>query len=236
MAIQGIYRIYNKLNNKSYIGRSIDIERRWKEHIGTKGSVLLHQDIKNFGIENFTFEILELCHDKEEMILKEEYWIQFYDSFKNGYNQNEGGSNIQAIEKTSKKIYCYNLDGYFLKEYKSLSEAERELNIPNANISKAARGLRDRAGKYQWSYEKKDNIGPYKRKTFTGTRTSGSGVKKVKQYDKEGNLLNIFSSITIAAQETGANGTCIGEICKTKGKGKRKTSGGFIWRFEEDDI
>lgn len=230
MAIQGIYRIYNKLNNKSYIGRSIDIERRWKEHIGTKGSVLLHQDIKNFGIENFTFEILELCHDKEEMILKEEYWIQFYDSFKNGYNQNSGGDNVeQATNITKKNIYQYNLKGEFIKAYDSLSEAERQTGIDNGLISRAAK-TNGRTKDFQWRYEFQDKIAPYKRHMGKALEKNRGACKKVRQYSKDLRFIKEFPSIGEASRETGINRSSIGEVCAQK----RKTAGGYIWKLAEE--
>ena len=72
----------------------------------------MHDDIKTYGKENFTFEIIEEC-SKEELNEKEIYWIAFYNTYQGfGYNQNSGGGNSeQCINKTKKKIYCYNLNG-----------------------------------------------------------------------------------------------------------------------------
>ena len=57
--ICGIYQITNKVNNKIYIGQSIDIERRWNQHKYGKGSVVLMNAIKKYGLDNFEFKILE---------------------------------------------------------------------------------------------------------------------------------------------------------------------------------
>ena len=42
------------------------------------------------GLENFTWEIVEVC-PKEEQSEKEKYWIKFYHSDNYGYNGNAGG-------------------------------------------------------------------------------------------------------------------------------------------------
>lgn len=47
----GIYRITNKLNNKSYIGQSIHCGKRLDEH--SKGTQLIDEIIQMEGIENF---------------------------------------------------------------------------------------------------------------------------------------------------------------------------------------
>ena len=223
----GIYKITNNYNKMSYIGKSIHIEQKWKEHLAGKGSKNLFKDLQEYGKENFSFEILEEC-SKEELNQKEIKWIAFYNTYNNGYNEDKGGdNNIQAIKATQKTIYCYDLEGNFITSYISLSEAERHTNIPNANISKAARGLRKKAGDYQWRYEKIDKIEPYSRK-FTMPPHSHEHMKKsVKQYDLDGNFIAEYSSITEASKKTGANQKSIGMNCNKQ----RKTAGGFIWKF-----
>lgn len=93
----GIYKITNILNGKVYIGQSQDINRRWKEHRyrafqsnAQQYEGYLYRAIRKYGIDNFTFEILEECKiaDLDE---KEKYYIDLYDSYKNGYNETAGG-------------------------------------------------------------------------------------------------------------------------------------------------
>lgn len=62
----GIYKITNKINGKIYIGQSINIERRWKEHIfDNRKNSLIHLAIIKYGKENFSFEVIEECNQKE---------------------------------------------------------------------------------------------------------------------------------------------------------------------------
>ena len=57
-----VYKITNKLNNKIYIGQSVNIERRWKEHIcDNRKNSLIHLAIQKYGKDNFDFEVIEEC-------------------------------------------------------------------------------------------------------------------------------------------------------------------------------
>lgn len=93
----GIYKITNRINGKSYIGQSINIEKRFKQHC-TGDKQLIDKVISKYGKENFTFEILEEC-SIEKLDEREIKWISFYDSFKHGYNLTTGGQfNKNAIQ------------------------------------------------------------------------------------------------------------------------------------------
>ncbi len=88
----GIYKITNKINNKAYIGQSVDIQRRWTQHksnIG-KNTNPMYLDFKKYGLDNFSFEILEEC-SIEQLDNLEIYWISKYNTFYDGYNLTEGG-------------------------------------------------------------------------------------------------------------------------------------------------
>lgn len=88
----GIYKFTNKIDGKSYIGQSVDIKRRYKEHKTRKTEYsLFHDAIKEYGFDNFDFSIIELCK-VEELDEKEIYYIKEYNTLiPNGYNVSEGG-------------------------------------------------------------------------------------------------------------------------------------------------
>lgn len=88
----GIYKFTNKINGKSYIGQSVDIKRRYKEHKTRKTeNSMFHDAIKEYGFDNFDFSIIELCK-VEELDEKEIYYIKEYHTLiPNGYNISEGG-------------------------------------------------------------------------------------------------------------------------------------------------
>lgn len=95
--ICGIYCITNLYNNKKYIGKSIDIIRRYREHCSHYEHTRtpdkpLYRAMEKYGIEAFSLSIIEECN-KEELNEKEKYWIQFYnsDNREKGYNIRPGG-------------------------------------------------------------------------------------------------------------------------------------------------
>lgn len=94
---KSIYKITNNINGKCYIGQSNNIQRRFQEHRSMKNnsdgtSKLLHAAILKYGIDNFSFDILE--ENIENYDEREKYWIEFYHSLasQNGYNIAEGGN------------------------------------------------------------------------------------------------------------------------------------------------
>jgi group I intron endonuclease len=74
----GVYKITNQITGDCYVGQSKHVEKRWKEHFckgyGAMHSKLFQDHIDHFGIESFTFELLEECKT-EELREKERYWI-----------------------------------------------------------------------------------------------------------------------------------------------------------------
>ena len=84
-----IYKITNNINGKIYIGQSKSPNIRFSAHEKRKsGSKSLQEDIKKYGIENFSHEILEYTEDYSN---RERYWISYYNSNKTGYNKSKGG-------------------------------------------------------------------------------------------------------------------------------------------------
>ena len=88
----GIYKLTNLINGKSYIGQSIDIERRIKNHLVYcyEDTSAIHKAVKKYGASNFSWEILEEC-TIDELDSLERKWIAYYDTYKNGYNLTPGG-------------------------------------------------------------------------------------------------------------------------------------------------
>lgn len=105
----GIYKIENLINGLCYIGQSLNIEQRWEAHKKniTEATICydypLYQSIRKYGLDNFSFEIIEECC-KEQLNEKEIYWIKFYNSFNNGYNQTLGGNNSSHFSKINLEI------------------------------------------------------------------------------------------------------------------------------------
>ena len=91
----GIYKITCIKTGEIYIGKSVDIKSRWQQHCksafncGTIAHSLLHTKMKQYGIENFTFELVEQV-PKEQLSERESFYIDFYQSKKVGLNERRG--------------------------------------------------------------------------------------------------------------------------------------------------
>ena len=79
----GIYKFTNILTNEAYIGQSVNIEKRKHTHelvsfrkTSKEYYKRFYQAIRKYGLENFTFEVLEEC-SPEELDEREIYWIAF---------------------------------------------------------------------------------------------------------------------------------------------------------------
>jgi len=88
--ISGVYKIVNTINRKMYIGSSIHINDRWKEHKrylknNKHHSNHLQKSWNKYGKDNFKFEIIERCEENETLI-KEQYYLDLYKT----YNRNKG--------------------------------------------------------------------------------------------------------------------------------------------------
>lgn len=93
-----IYKIENLINHKTYIGLTNNLQRRRNRHFtdlkcNRHDNSFLQKEVNIYGLNNFSFEkIFEGDISAEEISEKEKYYIQLYDSYYNGYNQNEGGN------------------------------------------------------------------------------------------------------------------------------------------------
>lgn len=90
-----VYKITNKITNKSYIGCSKhSLEERWKSHVyksnsGSPG--YLHRSIAKYGKDSFDRVVLEKCYSHRQMFKSEIKYIEKFDTFNNGYNLTKGG-------------------------------------------------------------------------------------------------------------------------------------------------
>jgi len=90
-----IYRITNVGLGKTYVGQTdaADVQRRWDQHIREADKRFpdsnISLGIKQHGIDNFSFDILEEC-DTSMLDERERIWIHYYNSYLRGYNQTRG--------------------------------------------------------------------------------------------------------------------------------------------------
>lgn len=98
----GIYKYENKINKKIYIGQSVNIEKRYRQHLycaenSIKNKMAIDRAIEKYGIDNFDFSIVEECR-VEDLDDREKYWIAYYNSYKTGYNNTIGGLSLKGSD------------------------------------------------------------------------------------------------------------------------------------------
>ena len=131
-----IYKITNQINQKVYIGQTINpIEVRMSKHYSKAknevGLTGIDRAIQLYGKENFLVEQIEEC-DNNNLNNRERYWINYYNSYKTGYNLTTGGQeNISTMfsnEEIQQIIEAY-------KELKTTTEVAQQFNCSSHTIS-----------------------------------------------------------------------------------------------------
>lgn len=240
MAYTGyIYKITNKINGKSYIGKTNDIVRRWKEHrYGHGGTSILSKAFAKYGLDNFEFSIIceHNYHTKEEMNRKlselEIYYIGVYNTFKKGYNATIGGDGISFYnhsQETIEKIKESNR-GKKASEAKKQKISATKLGQHHSSETKEKirQALLNRdhviydkvAAKMKGRHRDHDMI----------MKAAAKRRKPILQYDMEGNFIKEYKGADFTEFP---NGTNISICCK----GKTSSAYGYVWRYKvSDDI
>lgn len=100
-----IYRVINKINDKSYIGQTVGgLEKRRRQHIwdalAKRTNMHFHNALLKYGEDNFDWIILHKCNNIDELNRLEIYYIGYYDTYNNGYNLTLGGMGHLGIERS----------------------------------------------------------------------------------------------------------------------------------------
>ena len=204
----GIYKITNKINGKSYIGLSSNIEERFKKHRQMQGEKVLYSAFKKYGIENFDFSILEYC-SLEQLAGREKYWIAYYDTYNNGYNATLGG------------------DGQCLIDH--------QLVIEDFLHTQCCKTTAHNLGISQHSVGQILTTNDIKHRSFI--ECGGLNKKRVGQFSKTGEFIQEFASQEEAAEYLISIGKTKASINTIRGHigqncaGKEKTSYGFVWKW-----
>jgi group I intron endonuclease len=103
-----IYKVTNEINNKCYIGQTINyLSRRKYQHLyksKNKSKLVFHRAIRKYGEENFKWEVLENCDYIYQLNEMEHHYIKQYKSkLPNGYNMTDGYDNTTLGYKFTKE-------------------------------------------------------------------------------------------------------------------------------------
>ena len=91
-----IYRALNKVNGKSYIGKTektLNQRQKWHfDSVKRKSHFAFHRALAKYSIDSFEWQILDTTDDLDDLNAKEQHYIALYESFgANGYNMTAGG-------------------------------------------------------------------------------------------------------------------------------------------------
>jgi hypothetical protein len=168
--IMGIYIIYNKVNNKCYVGQTINLRKRKKEH-RTKLNTNIHDNkylqrsCDKYGLDSFIFYIVEIVDDVQNLNEQELYYIKLLETRMNafGYNlkldtysrEGENVSKSIGIEYPTlrKPIVQVTFDGEFVERYDGIKIAAKNMGVDYSIISNCLRKKTGSACGYVWIYE-----------------------------------------------------------------------------------
>lgn len=256
----GVYCIENTINSQKYIGISkIKIDKRVKSHLRQlKNNIHSNEKLQNaynkYGSDSFKFYVLESFDDINiiELKQKEIYYIDKFDSFKNGYNKTLGGD----YNDNTDKIYCYKilnndncLEFVLYKIYNGGSEAGRDLNYSSGHIHQVIKGERRSLKLKDYifinenekqsiidlnyylleKYKQIQNLplrGKIKNKPFENTENRKLAIekrkKKVNMYNLNGELITCFNSINECASYLNIHAANITKVIKGKQKSAKE--------------
>lgn len=211
-----IYKITNKINNKVYIGQTITtVEHRWKGHLqawkGNRHCQALYDAFDKYGIDNFIVETIEKC-DIEELDDREKYWIQYYDSYNNGYNLTVGGDGNRNLDyKLIRELWDSGLSTGEIAELIGSTRQGVKLNLLDYDNYSVDEGR------------------------HRGSKLKGvTNGKPIEQYSLDGVYLNTFPNATVAAESLG-KGRAESNNIRTCAHGRRKSAYGYKWKFKNEE-
>lgn len=244
-----IYKITNQKNGMVYIGSSIEVERRWRQH---KEASINEKDhhynyplmvaFREFGIANFTFEVIDTLPTWEAMIEAEHNWILKENCVvPNGYNQTDKTDSPMFDPAIAKKMSDTKREKYgkrvceidstknILNIWNSLAEAGEDTGLDRFKISNVCNGTRLTTGNRTFRFLDNENqiIEPEAKMNQVQSNRITKTSRRVGAYDKDNNLIQEFDSLQLAAQFCGGNSSTISAVCR----GKRNSHKNYIWRY-----
>ena len=141
----------------------------------------------------------------------------------------------KSNKEKSKAVNCYDLHGNYISTYQSSCEAYEKTGAPQPHILKCCKrysGFKSCHG-YQWRFiDDCNDIGEYEiNKEKYKTRKNNIPTKSVNCYTKDMLFVKNYKSITEANNELNISNGKITDVCK----GRRKTAGGYIWRYADKE-
>ena len=243
-----IYKITNKVNNNCYIGQTkTSINKRFISHKceskRERYNTPLYRAMKKYGVDKFVISELEKITNESKEELSEmlnDLEIDYIEKLKPAYNAAPGGLGSTGVPWTEerkekfKKLMSGENNPNFGKPLSEETKQKLSESLKGRVISEETRKKTSQTMKGVPKNEetrKKMKEAANKRTNKPPTGKDHHNAKSVNQFDLEGNFIKTFESIHQAANELSiqVNGICL--CCK----GRLKKSGGYIWKYNDDD-
>lgn len=173
-----IYKLTNTVNEKEYVGRTIDLNRRIRQH-KVYNKQVIDRAIDEYGWAKFTVEILADNIPESELVEKEIKYIERCETFRDGYNMTEGGGSYEMTEETKQKMSENHAD--VSGKNNPMYEKER----PRETREKISENQPDRNGKNNPMYGKERSKETKRKMSENHADFSGANHPKAK-ITKEG--------------------------------------------------
>lgn len=206
-----IYKVTNDINDKVYIGKTTrTLEIRWKDHQKDSSTTdnKFYYAIRKYGISHFTPITIEDNIPENELNNREIYWINFYNSYKNGYNSTVGGegskkySEQEILNLWNKGYTCSDISNELGCTYMTASYTLSNLGIDTEQKKQRSAKIR----------EQKNSI-------------------PIEQYDFDGNFIKHFNS-SKEIKEAGFDRNEVNRCCSHYAYSHK----GFLWRRINDNL
>lgn len=235
----GIYKISNTANGKMYIGSAVNLCARLSTHLHTltnnkHENEYMQNSFNKYGKDKFKFEIVEIVYDTNDLLNREQFWLDHTKSYNRsiGYNILKVAGNCLGNvlkEETKEKLRRVNnkpiiqltVNGEYVQEWLGARDVHRHLGYVPNNINLCANGKSKQAYGFLWIFKEKYESPSFNVFEHMNKRT-------VLQYNNNGEFIREWEcTVAQIANELNIKDSNISQCCY----GKQKTVNGYIWRF-----
>lgn len=245
----GIYCIRNKINDKKYIGKSINIEHRFSAHRAVlvkterdkkKTNRHLYNAVQKYGLDNFEFMILEIFMgiDEQELKDRELHWMDFYRSYDRdfGYNLRRDSSTASIVHQETRGIFSTIFLGDKNPNYGNKWTEEQKSRMSEIKSQQFKDGIYDWMQSPEWKVKLSENAkllwkDEAKKAAMAEKVAEAKSTLMFYQYCKySGELIRIWNSMReIMTEHPDWHDKAIYSVCN----GYKKSYLGFTWKSEE---
>ncbi len=172
--VAGVYGVLNKSNLRIYVGSSGNLYDRFRSHgwalnTGKRGNSKIQNEFTNHP-EHFEFVVLEEVYDADTLKDREQFWMDFYQSYSDcGYNNALSSKSAKGFKRPAeatarmmetrreKKVYWkpviqMTLDGEEVARFEKIKDAAQHLGKSHTHICSVLSGRKQSAYGYKWQY------------------------------------------------------------------------------------